>query len=111
MIYQEFWQNIKIIEKHILRCLQIFWTNSYFFLNIDSDNFMNYFYDFITFRRSQNFILENPIDDNKRMYFEHMSFSLENLFKDFNDNTVKEFELSLFEFVKKHQNENIEFVY
>ena len=103
-------ENIKIIEKHILRCLQIFWTNSYFFLNIDSDNFMNYFYDFITLRRTQNFILENPIDDNKRMYLEHISFSLENLFKDFNDNSVKEFELSLFEFVKKHQNENIEFV-
>ena len=44
------------------------------------------------------------------MYLEHISFSLENLFKDFNDNSVKEFELSLFEFVKKHQNENIEFV-
>lgn len=103
-------ENIKIIEKHILRCLQIFWTNSYFFLNIDSDDFMNYFYDFITLRRSRHFILENPIDDNMRMYLEHMSFSLENLFKDFNDNTIKEFELSLFEFVKKHQNENIEFV-
>ena len=103
-------ENIKIIENHILRCLQIFWTNSYFYLNIDSDNFMNYFYDFVTLSRSQHFILENQIDDNKKMYLEHMSMSLENLFKDFNNNTIKEFELSLFEFVKMHQNENIEFV-
>ena len=103
-------ENIKIIENHILRCLQIFWTNSYFYLNIDSDNFMNYFYDFITLSRSQHFILENQIDYNKKMYLEHMSMNLENLFKDFNDNTIKEFELSLFEFLKKHQNENIEFV-
>ena len=103
-------ENVKIIENHILRCLQIFWTNSYFYLNIDSDNFMNYFYDFITLSRSQHFILENQIDDNKKMYLEHMSMSLENLFKDFNNNTIKEFELSLFEFVKMHQNENIEFV-
>jgi hypothetical protein len=71
---------------------------------------MTYFYDFITLSRSKHFILDNPIDDNKKMYLEHMSFSLENLFKDFNDNAIKEFELSLFEFVKKHQNKNIEFV-
>lgn len=103
-------ENIRIIENHILRCLQIFWTNSYFYLNIDADNFMNYFYDFITLSRSQHFILENQIDYNKKMYLEHMSMSLENLFKDFNDNTIKEFELNLFEFVKMHQNENIEFV-
>lgn len=103
-------ENIKIIEKHILRCLRIFWTNSYFFHNIDADNFMNYFYDFITLNSSQHFILENPIDENKKMFLEHMSFSLENLFKDFNDNSIKEFELSLFEFVKTQQNENIEFV-
>ena len=103
-------ENIKIIENHILRCLQIFWTNSYFYLNIDSDNFMNYFYDFITLNNTQHFILENQIDDSKKMYLEHISISLENLFKDFNDNTIKEFELSLFEFVKMHQNENIEFV-
>ena len=103
-------ENIKIIENHILRCLQIFWTNSYFYLNIDADNFMNYFYDFITLNNTQHFILENQIDDSKKMYLEHISISLENLFKDFNDNTIKEFELSLFEFLKKHQNENIEFV-
>ena len=103
-------ENIKIIENHILRCLQIFWTNSYFYLNIDADNFMNYFYDFITLNNTQHFILENQIDDSKKMYLEHISISLENLFKDFNDNTIKEFELSLFEFVKMHQNENIEFV-
>ena len=103
-------ENIIKIEKHILRCLQIYWTNSYFFFNIDSDNFMNYFYDFITLSCSQHFILENPIDDNKRKYLEHMSFSLENLFKDFNVDTIKEFELRLFEFVKMHQNENIDFV-
>ena len=103
-------ENIRIIENHILRCLQIFWTNSYFYLNIDADNFMNYFYDFITLNNTQHFILENQIDDSKKMYLEHISISLENLFKDFNDNTIKEFELSLFEFLKKHQNENIEFV-
>ena len=103
-------ENIRIIENHILRCLQIFWTNSYFYLNIDADNFMNYFYDFITLNNTQHFILENQIDDCKKMYLEHISISLENLFKDFNDNTIKEFELSLFEFLKKHQNENIEFV-
>ena len=103
-------ENIRIIENHILRCLQIFWTNSYFYLNIDADNFMNYFYDFITLNNTQHFILENQIDDSKKMYLEHISISLENLFKDFNDNTIKEFKLSLFEFLKKHQNENIEFV-
>ena len=103
-------ENIRIIENHILRYLQIFWTNSYFYLNIDADNFMNYFYDFITLNNTQHFILENQIDDSKKMYLEHISISLENLFKDFNDNTIKEFELSLFEFLKKHQNENIEFV-
>ena len=103
-------ENIRIIENHILICLQIFWTNSYFYLNIDADNFMNYFYDFITLNNTQHFILENQIDDSKKMYLEHISISLENLFKDFNDNTIKEFELSLFEFLKKHQNENIEFV-
>ena len=103
-------ENIKIIENHILRCLQIFWTNSYFYLNIDADNFMNYFYDFITLNQTQHFILENQIDDSKKIYLEHISISLENLFKDFNSNTIKEFELSLFEFLKKHQNENIEFV-
>ena len=103
-------ENIRIIENHILRCLQIFWTNSYFYLNIDADNFMNYFYDFITLNNTQHFILENQIDDSKKMYLEHISISLENLFKDFNSNTIKEFELSLFEFLKKHQNENIEFV-
>ena len=103
-------ENIRIIENHILRCLQIFWTNSYFYLNIDADNFMNYFYDFITLNQTQHFILENQIDDSKKMYLEHISISLENLFKDFNANTIKEFELSLFEFLKKHQNENIEFV-
>ena len=103
-------ENIRIIENHILRCLQIFWTNSYFYLNIDADNFMNYFYDFITLNNTQHFILENQIDDSKKIYLEHISISLENLFKDFNANTIKEFELSLFEFLKKHQNENIEFV-
>ena len=103
-------ENIRIIENHILRCLQIFWTNSYFYLNIDADNFMNYFYDFITLNQTQHFILENQIDDSKKIYLEHISISLENLFKDFNANTIKEFELSLFEFLKKHQNENIEFV-
>ena len=103
-------ENIIKIEKHILRCLQIYWTNSYFFFNIDSDNFMIYFYDFITLSCSQHFILENPIDDNKRKYLEHMSFSLENLFKDFNVDAIKEFELRLFEFVKMHKNENIDFV-
>ena len=103
-------ENIRIIENHILRCLQIFWTNSYFYLNIDADNFMNYFYDFITLNQTQHFILENQIDDSKKIYLEHISISLENLFNDFDGNTIKEFKLSLFEFLKKHQNENIEFV-
>ena len=103
-------KNIKEIELHILKCLRIFWTNSNFFLDINLDDFMNYFYDFITLSSSKHFILENPIDDNKKIYLEHMSFSLENLFTDFNANSVKQFELCLFEFVKNHQNENIEFV-
>ena len=103
-------KNIKEIELHILKCLRIFWTNSNFFLDINLDDFMNYFYDFITLSSSKHFILENPIDDNKKKYLEHMSFSLENLFIDFNANSVKQFELCLFEFVKNHKNENIEFV-
>ena len=102
-------EKIKEYEKIIMKSLKVFWSNSNFLFSLKMDSFMNLFYEFITQNQS-NFLLNNEFDDSTKMFLEYMSYNFELLFKDFNEDSIKDFCLYLFDFLDNHKNQNIEFV-
>ena len=75
-------KNITIndIEKYIVKNLKIFWINSHFFYSVELDDFINIFYELLMQNGSENFILNNKMDENMKIFLKYISFSLENLF-------------------------------
>lgn len=69
---------------------------------------MNFFYDFIV--KNINSILDKKIEDSVIEYLDYISYYLDKLFEDFNSESLKEFELCLFDYVEKNKNRNIKFV-
>ena len=59
---------------------------------------------------SKNFILENKYDEDMKQYLEYMSFYLEKLFKNFNEDSLKDFGQSLYNYVEKNEKKNIGFI-
>lgn len=102
----------KIIEyeKIIMNSLKVFWSNSNFLFNLKTYSFMTLFYEFITQKSQSNFLLNNEFDGSTKMFLEYMSFNIKSLFKDFNEDSIKNFCLYLFDYLDNHKNKNIEFV-
>ena len=101
---------INEIEDYIYNSLITFWCNSIFWCSDNLQDFMNIFYQFITQDGKKKFILNNKMDKHIKNYLEYLSFHLEKLFKYFNEDSLKEFKNSLYNFVISHQNEKINFV-
>ena len=101
---------INKFQENILKSLKTFWINSHFLFSVDLDDFMNIFYQFIMQSDSKNFILENKYDEDMKQYLEYMSFYLEKLFKNFNEDSLKDFGQSLYNYVEKNEKKNIGFI-
>ena len=97
-------------QENIFKSLKTFWINSHFLFSVDLDDFMNILYSFIMQSESKNFILENKYDENMKQYLEYMSFYLEKLFKNFNEDSLKDFGQSLYNYVEKNELKNIGFI-
>ena len=98
------------IEAYIYESLVSFLCNSQFLYSADLHDFVLIFFDFITQDGTKNFILNNKMNNDMKIYLEYMSFYLEKLFKDFTEDSLYEFKLSLFQFVESHKNDKIKFV-
>ena len=98
---------INEIENFINSHLIAFICNSKFLYSKDLNNFVDLFYDFITRDGTKNFILNNKVEEYMKIYLDYISYPLEKLFNNFNEDSLKEFYQSLFQFVNLHKNEDI----
>ena len=105
-------KNTKVIEyeKIILNNLRTFWINSYFLFTENLDIFSSLFYEFVTSKNSNNFILNNEYDDNEKQFLEYLSNEIQKLFMNYDEDSFNKFGQSLYEFVNNNKNKNIKFV-
>ncbi len=105
-------KNTKVIEyeKIILNNLRTFWINSYFLFSENLDIFSSLFYEFVTSKNSNNFILNNEYDDNEKQFLEYLSNEIQKLFMNYDEDSFNKFGQSLYEFVNNNKNKNIKFV-
>lgn len=105
-------KNTKVIEyeKIILNNLRTFWINSYFLFSENLDIFSSLFYEFITSKNSNNFILNNEYDGNEKQFLEYLSNDIQKLFMNYDEDSFNKFGQSLYEFVNNNKNKNIKFV-
>ena len=96
-------------EKLIMDSVNTFWCNSNFLYNVDIACFLNIFYDFIN-QNSKNVFNKIVYDDSIKDFLKYMSIHLEKLFRDLNADSLKEFGISLFNYVIEHKNQNIKLV-
>ena len=100
----------KKYDEYIKKNLNIYWSNSYSFNSLESDDFMYLFADFITQNGSTNFAWNNIYDDDQKEFIKFMLNPAKQLFSDFNEESIKKFELSLFNYVYTHKDKNIKFI-
>ena len=98
------------IEKNIYRHLTSYMCNSIFLYSQDLNDFVLMLYDFLTRDGTENFILNNKVDEPMKIYLNYIFYPLEKLFNDFTKESLKEFYLSLFQFVDIHKGEDICFI-
>ena len=103
-------ERISNLEKIILKNLEVFWSNSNFLFNLNMDIFMNIFYDFITQKSPNGFILNNTFDEPTKNYLDYMYYGLMRLFREFDEDALKKFCLDLFDFLDDNRNKKIKFV-
>ena len=103
-------KKINEIEKFIYTHLISFICNSKFLYSEDLNYFVNLLYDFLTRDGTKNFILNNKIEEYMKIFLDYISYPLEKLFINFTEDSLKEFYLSLFQFVNLHKNDDINFV-
>lgn len=97
-------------EKFILKSLKTFLVNSQCLFSVDLSDFMTAFYEFILQDGSLNLITGNNKDNVMKIYLDYMLPHIKKLFRDFNIESLKEFNRKLYDFVEKHKDENIDFV-
>ena len=93
-----------------MKNLEVFWSNSNFLFNLNMDIFMNIFYDFITQKSPNGFILNNTFDEPTKNYLDYMYYGLMRLFREFDEDALKKFCLDLFDFLDDNRNIKIKFV-
>lgn len=103
-------KRMKDFEKFLINSIRIFWSNCIFIYSGDLVDFMNIFYEFITKNSFENHKFINTFDDSTKMFLEYMSYHLEKLFKYFDEDSLNEFFMSLYDFVDCHKGQNIKFV-
>ena len=105
-------KNIKVTEceKIILKNLRTFWVNSYFLFSENLDIFSSLFYEFITSKNTNNFILNNEYDENEKQFLEYLSNDIQRLFMNYDEDSFDKFGQSLSEFLNNNKNKNIKFV-
>ena len=94
-------KNIKVTEceKIILKNLRTFWVNSYFLFSENLDIFSSLFYEFITSKNTNNFILNNEYDENEKQFLEYLSNDIQRLFMNYDEDSFDKFGQSLYEFL------------
>ena len=103
-------KRMKNFEKFLINSIRIFWSNCIFIYSGDLVDFMNIFYEFITKNSFENHKFINTFNDSTKMFLEYMSYHLEKLFKYFDEDSLKEFFMSLYDFVDSHKGQKIKFV-
>jgi len=94
----------------IYKYLKLFWCNSFFrFESIVLDDFMNFIYDFITQKKS-HIVIDNNYDISSKKFLKYISYPLQNLINNYDDNSFIEFKEYLNNFVKFNQNEESYFI-